>query len=207
MHHDCHLHYTHKGEMFMAQKLILPINKARITSGYKNANYKKQFGYAHYGIDVTDKAKSDKTVWGSGNGKITHCGWHPTGGNVVVAVYENCELPNGQVKDLAMRYYHLEKIYVKAGDKITKDTKLGLYGNTGASSGAHLHIEIDTDTKYPNYTPQTSKSNNVLKAGTDSTLDPVNVLWAKASSPDWQEVCNSGYDTVASADLKYSTFK
>lgn len=28
----------------MAQKLILPINKTRITAGYKNANYKNQFG-------------------------------------------------------------------------------------------------------------------------------------------------------------------
>ena len=48
--------------------------------------------------------------------------------------------------DLAMLYYHLEKIYVEQGQEVTKDTKLGLYGNTGASSGAHLHIEIDTDT-------------------------------------------------------------
>ncbi len=79
--------------------------------------------------------------------------------------------------DIAIRYFHLEKIYVTKGQKITKDSKLGLYGNTGASSGAHLHIEVDTDVKYPNYTPQTSKSNDVLKAGVDSTLNPVDVLW------------------------------
>lgn len=168
----------------MAQKLILPINKCRITSGYKNANYRRQFGYTHYGVDMTDKARKDKTVWGSGIGTITHCGWHPSGGNVVVAVYKDCLLPNGKTMDIAMRYYHLEKIYVSKNQKITKDTKLGLYGNTGASSGAHLHIEVDSDVKYPNYTPQTSKSNEVLKSGVDSTLNPVNVLWAKASSPE-----------------------
>ena len=191
----------------MAQKLILPINKCRITSGYKNANYKRQFGYTHYGVDMTDKARKDKTVWGSGIGTITHCGWHPSGGNVVVAVYKDCLLPNGKTMDITMRYYHLEKIYVTKNQKITKDTKLGLYGNTGASSGAHLHIEVDTDIKYPNYTPQTSKSNEVLKSGVDSTLNPVNVLWVKASSPDWQEVSNSGYDTLTSTDLGYHTFK
>ena len=191
----------------MAQKLILPINKCRITSGYKNANYKRQFGYTHYGVDMTDKARKDKTVWGSGVGTITHCGWHPSGGNVVVAVYKDCLLPNGKTMDIGMRYYHLEKIYVTKNQKITKDTKLGLYGNTGASSGAHLHIEVDTDIKYPNYTPQTSKSNEVLKSGVDSTLNPVNVLWVKASSPDWQEVSNSGYDTLTSTDLGYHTFK
>lgn len=191
----------------MAQKLILPINKCRITSGYKNANYKKEFGYTHYGVDMTDKAKSDKTIWGSGNGEVTHTGWSDSGGNVVIVVYRNCELANGSVRDIVMRYYHLEKIYAKVGQKITKDTKLGLYGNTGASSGAHLHIEIDTDTKYPNYTPQIGSNKGVLKAGTDSTLNPTQVLFAKASSPDWQEVFNSGYDTLASSDLKYKVIK
>ena len=116
------------------QRLILPINSMRLTAGYKNANYRKQFGYNHYGIDMTDKAKSDKTVWGSGIGEVTHCGWHPSGGNVVVVVYRDCELTNGQVRDLAVRYYHLEKINVKVGQKITKDRRLGLYGNTGESS-------------------------------------------------------------------------
>lgn len=188
------------------QRLILPINSMRLTAGYKNANYRKQFGYNHYGIDMTDKVKSDKTVWGSGIGEVTHCGWHPSGGNVVVVVYRDCELTNGQVRDLAVRYYHLEKINVKVGQKITKDSRLGLYGNTGASSGAHLHIEIDTDVKYPNYTPQTSKSNDVLKAGSDSTINPVTALWVKKTSPDNQSVTNAGYDTVANSDLQYKTY-
>jgi hypothetical protein len=33
----------------------------------------------HYGGDLTDSKKSILTVWGSGKGKITHCGFHPTG--------------------------------------------------------------------------------------------------------------------------------
>ena len=191
----------------MAQKLILPINEARMTAGYKNANYKKQFGYTHYGVDMTDKERKNITVWGSGKGEVTHCGWHPSGGNVIVIVYKDCLLPTGQVKDIAIRYYHLEKIYVSKGQKITKDTKIALYGNTGASSGAHLHIECDSDIKYPNYTPQTSKSNDVLKAGIDSTLNPVNVLWVKTSDPDNQSVTNAGYNTVTKADLVYKETK
>lgn len=189
----------------MAQKLIAPINRMRITAGYKNANYRNEFGYTHYGVDMTDKERSILTVWGSGNGEVTHCGWHPSGGNVIVIVYKNCELPNGQVKDLAFRYFHLDKIYVSAGQKVTKDTKIGLYGNTGASSGAHLHVEVDTDVKYPNYTPQTSKSNDVLKSGVDSTINPVEAFWIKTTAPDNQSVTNSGYDTVASSDLNYKT--
>ncbi len=38
----------------MAQKLIAPINRMRITAGYKNANYRKQFGYTHYGVERRD---------------------------------------------------------------------------------------------------------------------------------------------------------
>ena len=50
----------------MEQRLILPINQMRITAAYKNSNYKKQFGYTHYGVDCTDKSRSDKTIWGRG---------------------------------------------------------------------------------------------------------------------------------------------
>ena len=112
----------------------------RCTAAPYNANYKKQFGWVHYGLDVTSKS-GNKTIWGSGVGEITHAGWHKSGGNVIVAVYKDCLLPDGRVKDIAMRYYHLDKIYVKVGDKIKKDSKLGVMGNTGTSSGVHLHIE------------------------------------------------------------------
>ena len=190
----------------MSQKLILPINKCRITAGYKNAKYKKQFGYTHYGIDMTDQARSDRRVYASGKGTVHSCGWHPSGGNVITIIYPECRLTNGVIRDLSVRYFHLDSILVKKGDKVTKDTVIGMYGNTGASSGAHLHIEIDTDVKYPNYSPQTSKSNDVLKAGTDSTINPTLALWVKPSSPDNQSVKNSGYDTVASSDLNYQTY-
>lgn len=192
----------------MAQRLIMPLNRAKINAGLRNKNYEKQFGWVHYGLDMSDKNRKDFTIWGSGIGVITHCGWHKSGGNVVVAVYKNCELPNGQVKDVAMRYYHLDKIYVKVGDKITKDTKLGLYGNTGTSSGAHLHLETDFDIKYPNYTPQMGRSgnNNVLMAGNDKTLvHPNQVLWVKTTAPDNQAIYDSGYDTVAKSDLAFKT--
>ena len=56
----------------MTQRLILPINRARITAGYKNSNYRSEFGYTHYGCDLTDSKKSILTVWGSGKGMVTH---------------------------------------------------------------------------------------------------------------------------------------
>lgn len=187
----------------MAQRLILPINEMRVTAGYKNANYRRQFGYTHYGVDATWVDRTIKTVFASGKGYITHCGWHPTAGNVVVALYKDCELVSGAKRDIVIRYFHLDKILVKKGQELTKDTRIGFLGNTGASSGSHLHFCCDVDCKYPNYSPQTSKSNEVLKAGVDSTIDPRAVLWCKKSSPDNQYVTDSGYNTVGLNDINY----
>ena len=43
---------------------------------------------------------------------------------------------------LAMLHYHLASYSVKAGQKVTKGTKLGVTGNTGRSTGIHLHLGI-----------------------------------------------------------------
>ena len=180
----------------MSQKLILPINKCRVTASYKHPNYHREMGYRHYGCDFTDLNKNDKRIWASGNGTVVETGWSNACGNVVIVIYPSCELANGKVKDLAVRYYHLEKILAKKWQKVTKDTMLGLYGTTGASTGDHLHFEVDTDCKYYNYSPQIGRNSGVLKRGIDTTLNPIDCLWIKPSAPDYQSFHFSGYDTA-----------
>ena len=193
----------------MSQKLILPINKCRITASYLNKNYEKEFGYTHYGVDMTDKDRKDYTVYASGKGKVSHAGFNKSGGNVVVIIYRDCQLPNGGTRDIVLRYFHLKTIKVKVGQNVNKDTVIGLYGNTGYSSGSHLHLEVDTDVYYPNYTPQiaSGSSNEVLKKGVAHTmLNPVEVLWVKKTRPDYQTVVSSGYNTVSKGDINYKTY-
>lgn len=193
----------------MAQKLVLPINDCAINSGYKNANYRKQFGYMHYGWDLADYKRKDLTVWGCGTGVVKATGYDNVLGNVVVIVYKNCLLTNGIVRDLTQRIYHLDTIYVKVGQRITKDTRIAKYGNTGKySTGDHLHIEFDTDTndKYVCWSPTVSKSGNIIKAGTDSTINPNLCLYVKRSAPDYQNFRGRGYDTVAQSDLALYTY-
>lgn len=44
--------------------------------------------------------------------------------------------------DVVTVYAHCKKIYVKEGDAITRGEVIGEVGNTGNSTGPHLHLEI-----------------------------------------------------------------
>lgn len=63
----------------------------------------------------------------------------PAYGNAIVIKHAN---------NTYSQYAHLSKIKVKIGQKVSKDTQIALSGNTGNSSGPHLHFEIRTT---PNY--------------------------------------------------------
>ena len=83
------------------------------------------------------------------------------------------------------------------------------YGNTGANtSGPHLHIELDTDTKYPTLAPGVSvtASNRIIntqaeyaKAGglSDSTINPAKVWFAG----EGQSIANTSGGWCAQSDL------
>ncbi|CAM5533800.1 hypothetical protein SAVIM338S_04163 [Streptomyces avidinii] len=63
----------------------------------------------------------------------------PAYGNAIVIKHAN---------NTYSQYAHLSKIQVKIGQKVAKGQKIALSGNTGNSSGPHLHFEIRTT---PNY--------------------------------------------------------
>ncbi len=138
----------------MAQKLVLPVNKVKLTASMKTAAYKTKFGFEHYGADMISTA-GDRTLWASGNGTVVAAGNDSVVGNVVAVLYPAAvNHRSGQAQDVVLRYFHLAGIAVTAGQTVTKDTKLGQYGNTGSMSmAAHLHLEADTDAAHPLYSP------------------------------------------------------
>lgn len=164
----------------MAQKLIMPFKRQMMLCGYKNPEYRKYWGYDHYGIDVSSKqggAGTDDNVYASGEGVVLAAGTDSKLGKGVVILYKDCVSRNGEVKDLAVKYMHMVALKVAKYDTVSAGDIIGLEGKEGTSD-YHLHFEIDTDTtpKYATWTPQVAGS-DFWKKGIDSTLNPSLWLW------------------------------
>lgn len=194
----------------MSQRLILPISDCQINAGYKSARYKNEWGYTHYGLDVGSVSRN-RAVRGMGNGTVIACGMDGATerdrlGNCVVIVYQDVLTNAGKLlPGLACRMFHYDRIYVKAGDKVTVDTIIGEYGNTGANtSGPHLHIEFDADWKNSQYAYGLARSGNVIKQGTvDSTIDPCSIFWRGPGQEvtAYQSLISEGWISAESASL------
>lgn len=166
----------------MPEKAILPLNEARITAGYKNATYLREMGFGHFGTDMADDNKAQLEVYAPFTFKVTHAGFDTLMGNTIIGVStDTVNVHNGaKVGDrrLVIRMAHLAKVNVKVGDIVKPEgAAIALYGATGTYGGSpHLHVEIDTDIAYPNYSPTLRGSSNIWKGGTDSTINPMDVF-------------------------------
>jgi murein DD-endopeptidase MepM/ murein hydrolase activator NlpD len=109
--------------------MALPIVNGKITTAYKKKGKMWSKGY-HTGIDMAVPIGTE--VVAVADGKIEPANWGKSYGIQAVQKVEG-----GWVI-----YAHLSKLEVKAGDKVVKGQKIGLSGNTGNSSGPHLHFEM-----------------------------------------------------------------
>jgi murein DD-endopeptidase MepM/ murein hydrolase activator NlpD len=85
----------------------------------------------HTGVDWP-KSKGTPVKAADG-GTVTFAGWKSGYGYVVY-------LDHGA--GFETRYAHLSAIYVSKGEKVYKDKSIGAVGNTGNSTGSHLHFEV-----------------------------------------------------------------
>ena len=117
----------------LLQKLPLgrPLS-SRITSSYGRRrdplNHRKAF---HAGIDF--KGRIGDKVHATGSGVVIRSSYVRGFGNCIV-------LAHGYGYDTL--YAHLSKRLVKVGARVTRGQVIGLVGNTGRSTGSHLHYEV-----------------------------------------------------------------
>ncbi len=111
---------------------IRPISGGRQTSGFGRRNApKKGASSYHKGIDWA--IPTGTAVYASCGGTVAKAGWGSGYGYVVYLNHEDGR---------QTRYGHLSKVLVKAGQKVKQGDKIALSGNTGVSTGPHLHFEI-----------------------------------------------------------------
>ncbi len=99
-----------------------------ITSNY---GYRSRFGRMHYGIDL--KLQVGDTVRAAFSGKVRLTKYEGRGYGYYVVIRHN----NG----LETVYGHLSRFLVKPNEYVKAGEPIALGGNTGRSTGAHLHFE------------------------------------------------------------------
>lgn len=95
-------------------------------------NFTQHYWYGHPGIDIALAEGSG--VFAADTGTVTFAGWNIYGyGNLIVVNHGN---------GFETLYAHLSGINVRPGQVVNQGQVIGAVGNTGNSSGPHIHFEI-----------------------------------------------------------------
>ena len=116
-------------------KILWPVKYGKITSKFGNRTHPvlKSVKF-HRGVDIA--VSIGTPVYSGIKGKVTFAGRKGNYGNLV-----EIERDDG----IKVRYAHLNSIDVVTGQKVSDGEKVAETGNTGMSTGPHLHYEIIID--------------------------------------------------------------
>ncbi|WP_339295217.1 M23 family metallopeptidase [Paenibacillus sp. FSL W7-1279] len=101
-----------------------PVSGARITSSYGH-----RWGRSHEGVDMV----GGSTIMAAASGRVVFAGQQSGYGNVVIVDHGN---------GYRTLYGHMSRISISNGQSVGQGSKLGVMGNTGRSTGTHLHFEV-----------------------------------------------------------------
>jgi len=110
------------------QKFMYPIN-TRITSYYG-----PRWGRVHEGIDFA--APMGSPIRAVSSGRVVYSGWASGYGYVVIIEHQ---------KGLRTLYAHNSKLLVRNGESVGRGEVISRSGNTGNSTGPHLHFEVQVN--------------------------------------------------------------
>ena len=104
-----------------------PVQSAsRFTSGFG-----PRWGRMHNGTDFA--APHGTPIRSTADGIVTYVGWQSAYGRLIKIKHDF---------GIETRYAHLSKFRVKEGQRVSRGQHIGDMGNTGRSTGTHLHYEI-----------------------------------------------------------------
>ncbi len=119
-----------------AQKapFAIPVKAAfRYTSGYGYRRDPTGGGGTrmHEGTDFA--GASGTPIYATADGVVSHAGWQGGYGRLVKISH---------AFGVETRYAHMSKLHVKAGERVSRGDRIGDMGNSGRSTGTHLHYEV-----------------------------------------------------------------
>lgn len=101
------------------------------TRGLITSRYGRRWGRLHTGIDIG--VSRGTSVAAADNGVVSFAGWYGSYGKCIIINHGN---------GYQTLYAHLSSISVNSGRRVSKGQRIGLSGNTGRSTGPHLHFEV-----------------------------------------------------------------
>ncbi|MBO6882948.1 MAG: peptidoglycan DD-metalloendopeptidase family protein [Marivita sp.] len=105
----------------------MPIKDSfRFTSGF---GYR--WGRLHAGTDFA--GAHGTPIYSTADGVVTFAGWQSGYGRLIKIQHEF---------GIETRYAHNSKLYVTAGQRVSRGDRIAAMGNTGRSTGTHLHYEV-----------------------------------------------------------------
>ena len=145
--------YDEKGKSIRKALMKTPINGARLSSPFGLRKHPiLGFTKHHNGTDFA--APTGTPIMASGNGTVIKAGWCGNGGNCV-RIRHNSSYTTG--------YGHLSKFATKTGRRVRQGQIIGYVGNTGMSTGPHLHYTVKYNGKFINSQKLKLPSGKILK--------------------------------------------
>ncbi len=101
------------------------------TFGMVTSRFGKRWGGRHNGLDIANDIGTP--VESADGGVVTFAGYDGDFGNLIIINHNN---------GYETYYAHLDSMDVSEGQKVIQGYKIGEVGNTGYSTGPHLHFEV-----------------------------------------------------------------
>jgi len=187
-------YFDAKGQSAKSMLMKTPVDGARISSGF-GMRYHPVLGYTrmHKGIDFA--VPIGTPVMAAGGGTIESAGWVNGYGNFMVVNHGN---------DYATAYGHLSRFApgIHKGSHVHQGEVIAFSGNTGLSTGPHLHYEIRIHNQQVNpLTVKVARGQMLLGRDLrDFLMERIHVDTELASLPLESKVAETGTDLRAAKD-------